>query len=121
VTAAVFAGTCGLLWSRRVARAEHGLVHRLEAIVDGDLRPDVPCGPYPDLHGMQRGMRRALDELRSATRRDIQLMHEVGESVRSICTTVSADPNLSPASQAQLLAAAEKIGELKRIAERPRL
>lgn len=118
--AALFTCACGLLWSRRITGAEHGLVRRLEAIVDGNLSLDVPCGPYPDLHIMQRGMRRALDEVRSVTRREIQLMNEVGDSVQSICTAVSNDPNLSPASRAQLLAAAEKIVELRRIADRPR-
>ncbi|MBN1424598.1 hypothetical protein JXA88_08580 [Candidatus Fermentibacteria bacterium] len=121
VAALVFAGIFGLLWSRRITMAEQGIVRRLEGIVDGDLRLDTPMGPFGELHVVQRGMRRSMEELRSVARREVQLMTEVGDSVRHICNAAANDSGIGPRTRDQLLAAADKIDELRRISQRPRL
>jgi hypothetical protein len=121
LAALVFGGMCGVLWSRRISQAEDGIVRRLEGLVDGDLRLEAPAGPYAELHTTQRGLRRTVEELRSITRRDMQLMAEVGQSARHICEAVSLDPGISSDARDQLRAAADKIDELRRISERPRL
>lgn len=118
LAAAVWAVGCGLAWSRRIVHAEQGIVRRLEAMVDGDLRHDA-SRPSTDLPVTERGVRRILDEMRSVTRRDIQLITEVSESVQQICTASAADTGISPTTRDQLVAAAHKIGELRRIAQRP--
>ncbi len=120
VIALVAAALWGLRWSRHMAEAEVAIVRGLEAIVDGDLRLESAPSPLSHLFIVQRGMRRALDELRSVTRRDVQLMGEVSESVQRICTSVASDPGLGASARDQLLAAAAKIAELERIASRIR-
>jgi methyl-accepting chemotaxis protein len=118
--AVAFALLAGYAWARRIVGTEIGIMRWLEDAVNGDLSGRYSLRKHDELHFLQRGILRLLDEMRSMTKRDQGLIREIIETVEQMCASVKSEPRLSEEGRAKLELAATKIRELHRIGDRYR-
>lgn len=108
----------GWVWAQRVARAQDLVAQRMDALVEGNLRLESLRRAAPDLPIVVRTLQRVVEELRAMARRQEQMVGEAADAVARVLEDASRSPGLDQGLRQRLCAAAQKVRELERMAQR---